>query len=200
MKSPGLKIFLKLFIILIIIGLIYYFLLRPKVSSLSQNQASIEKINIDWQDSDNKLGELKKIDKDRTQLTETKQLVTSYLPDETTPSSFVVKLEGLTSTIPIIIDSLGITEPKVAPAPVKSEDDSSSSKTSTAAKPAAKPVEKVLNFSTSSRATYDKIILFFQKMEQFSRFNTIETVSISGYTATDGTLDLKTSGTIYYGK
>ncbi len=199
MKSQVFKIFLKVFATLLFIGAVFYFLIMPKLNELVDNQIKISQINFDQAAADSKLSQLKKISKNKDDLDATVSKVNEYLPDDPSASTFIVKMEQTSSQIPVIIDSLSVTEIKTKTT-TKSTDASESKDSKTATTTAKKPTEKALTFSATFRSSYENILIFLKKMEEMSRFNTIESITLGSYSTEDGYLTLKADGKIYYAK
>jgi len=203
--KPVYKIVIKVLATIIVLACAFYFLVLPKLSELAENQVAIEEISSDLAAADAKLNQLKKIDKNKTELTQTKTLVDGYLPNDQSASGFILNIEQTASQIPIIVESLSINEIKAAATAAKTTD--SETATSTKATDAtaktttkAPEKEKALTFSASIKTSYDKILIYLRKMEELPRFNTIETISIGGYNKNDANLDLRAEGKIYYAK
>lgn len=200
MKSVLTKMLIKIAVSFLVIIAIFYFLIMPKLSQLIVNQLALEKVSSDYRRADDKLADLNKIAKNKTSLDQAKSTVFAYLPDEPSPSTFIVGLEQMTSQIPIIIDSLSVTEAKAQATTSKTSTDSTSTSASTSATKNIKVAEKAYQFDASFKISYDKIATFLTKMESMSRFNTITKITIGSLDSNDSTLDFKATGKIYYGK
>ena len=192
----------------------FIFAINPLLSRLLDNQSKINDMSQELSITQDKLTQLKTLEKQKDNIGSIILAVNGYLPDDSEASEFIVHLEKTTSQIPVVIDSLSVTESKTttsksASKTTDSSDESSSKKSnsnsdtssSTSKTTSSKASsEKSLTFSASFKSNYDNIITFFQQMETFSRFNTIESISLSGYNEKDGVMNLKIDGKLYYGK
>ena len=167
-----------------------------------ENQLALEKVSSEYKQADSTLAALNKISKDQTGLDTIKKTATSYLPDEPSASEFIIGLEQMTSQIPIIIDSLSVNEikTKAVSKTATSSSDSADSSATTTKTATTKASEKALKFDASFKTSYDNVLIFFRKMEQNTRFNTIETITMGSYNVKDSTLNFSAEGKIYYGK
>ncbi|OQB06698.1 MAG: Pilus assembly protein, PilO [bacterium ADurb.Bin212] len=197
MKSPTTIIIVKIVATLLIIGAFYFLFLTSKINQLVKNQSDIEKISLELRNADKKLQQLKEVDKNKKSLEDTKLLVNNYWPEEQEASSFIVNIEQTTTSIPLIVDSLNVAEPKTTKA---SKTTDTTDKTDKKESKSSAPNNKYLDFTASFSSPYQNILVFFEKMESLSRFNTIESISLGGYNDDEGTLNLRVQGKIYYGR
>jgi len=205
MKSPVAKIIIKIALSLLIIAAAFYFLIMPKLNTLVENQIALEKLSSDYRQADDKLSDLNKLNKNHADLDTIHQTVYGYMPDDPTPSTFIIGLEKMTSEISIIIDSLSTNEVKTQTSTAsKSSGDSESSSTktttSTATSKTAAKSEKAVEFNASFKSDYNHIITFFSRMESLDRFNTIESINIGNIDPNTSNLNFQATGKIYYGK
>lgn len=200
MKSPLIKIIIKVAITALAIGAIFYFIFSPELSKLAQNQIEVARLGNDMKEADNKLKELKGFSKDRTTLDATKNEVAALLPDDGNASSFILNIEQATSSIPIIVESLSVNEVKAATKAKTATDSDTTTKTATTTTTAKPVAEKALSFSASFTSDYTKALEFLKLMRTLPRYNTIESIALSGYNSTDNTINLQAEGKIYYGK
>lgn len=190
MSSSVIKIIAKVLVTVLAIYAYYTFSFSSTIEKLAKTQNDIYKINNELLQADKKLQNLKNIKKDESSLNSTADKVAKYWPDDKNTSEFIVNLENTTSEIPIIVDSLSTNEPKT--------NKSSTSKSKENATTASS--DKYVEFSASLRSSYDNILTFFSRMENLSRYNSIENVSIGSFKKEDQTLNLSVKGKIYYGK
>lgn len=180
----------------------FIFVIVPLLDNLKENQTEINKMSYELQAATDKLNQLQALDRNKDNIKVTKDLIEAYWPNEAGSSDFIVDLEETTSEIPIIVDSLTVAETKTATTKSTKTTDSSkdtSSKKDTNTSKTTTTSDKSLDVTATFKSNYDNILLFFQKMESFSRFNTIESVSLSGFDK-DSNLNLKIQGKIYYGE
>jgi len=190
MSSSVIKIIVKILIAVVAVYAYYYFSLSSTIEELAKTQNNIYKINIELLQADKKLQNLKDIKKDENGLNIIADKVATYWPDDTETSSFIIILEKTTTEIPLIVDSLSTNVPKNDKSTTKKTKD----KTETVAN------DKHVEFTASLRSSYDNILTFFSKMENLSRYNSIESVSIGSFKKEDQSLGLSVKGKIYYGK
>lgn len=190
MKSPATIIFVKILFTIILIVLFYQYFFTTKIEQLVKNQNDIEKISIELRNADRKLKQLTELDKNRQAIENIKKTVYDYWPEEKEASSFIVNIEKTTTAIPLIVSSLNIAEPKTTKT-TKTTDKNEKKSTSS---------NKYLDFTASFSTTYNNSLIFFEKMENFIRYNEIETISLGGYNEEEETLNLTVKGKIFYGK
>jgi Tfp pilus assembly protein PilO len=196
-------LYLAVLILIIIFGIM------PQYNSLNKNQKDLNQAKSDLNAAAKKRVSLEELSKDQAKIDQTKQTVFEYLPDSKNNSDFVVKVEALANQLSITIDSFSFTEVKTqTPAKTDSSDSQSTSKSSSTsndstAKTQTTKKEEPKNyseFSISFSSEYGAMMQFIEKLETFPRFNSIDSITISGYDKKSGGLGLKITGRIFYGK
>lgn len=197
-------LYLAVLILIIIFGIM------PQYNNLSKNQKDLSQAKSDLNAATKKRASLEELSKNKSQIDQIKQTVFGYLPDAKNNSDFVVKVEALAKELSITIDTFSFTEVKTqTPAKTDSSDNNTSSQKNTSSAPnsttSAQTAKKeepknYSEFSISLSADYGAIMQFIEKLESFPRINSIDSITVSGYDKSKGTIGLRLTGRIFYGK
>lgn len=200
---------------MIIIGVIIFLGIVPSVVKFQNDQNNLNIARDNLNSAQTKLTELNKLNKDADKTDTVKAKVLELLPDEKNTSDFIVKVESMTSSIPLIIQNFNLAEAKKSSAKTTTDtkDETGTSNSSTKSTTSDQTTDQSGNtsetktdsgnsveFTVSFKSDYKTIQDFLNKMEKFPRFNTIESLNLSGYNADTNFMDFKANGKIYYGK
>jgi Tfp pilus assembly protein PilO len=192
-KLPKSVYFLVTYVLLIAVVILFGIL--PGISRLREDRSTLKDNSAKIAADESKISDLSKYNKNDNDLKTIESSVNNLLPDNKNSSDFVVQMEALGNELSIVIPTLTITEPVAQTAPAQSTDVGD-----TPAKPSSNTKSTDTAFNMSFRAPYTTFKTFLEKIEAFPRFTTISSVSVSGYSADNGTLEYDLKGNIYYGK
>lgn len=191
MSSIWKKTFITASVYLVIFVAIIIFALKPSIDGLEQNKKKIAASQTELNQIYDKLDYLQKISKNPDELKSTEKIVNNYWPDNSDISQFIVQTEDLAKSNNLILDNISIDENKKTSSAKKDD-----SKQSSSAKKSNSPSGSQFTFNL--QAPYQSILTFIKGMETLPRFNSISSISLNG--TEESGINMRLSGTIYYGK
>ncbi|MFA4995947.1 MAG: type 4a pilus biogenesis protein PilO [Patescibacteria group bacterium] len=182
MPSIWKKTIITVSIYLAIFVAITIFALKPSIDGLKQNNKKITSSRTELNQIYDKLDYLQKISKNPDDLKSTEKIVNNYWPDNSDISQFIVQTEDLAKSNSLVLDNISINE-------IKNAQTSSTKKNSS-------PNGSQFTFNT--RTSYSSLLNFIKGMETLARFNSISSIDLNG--TEEGTINMRLTGKIYYGK
>ena len=191
MKSPVLptKLLINLVIVIILSGLIIYFIIIPRSKILQQNYAAQNENQKKIAELESKKESLQKLEKEKTRIENAAQIAANLIPQKEESSNFLSQINITASITGNIIKSINLTEAKQEPKKEESEETTTSKNTS--------PYNNK-TFSLDFSGNFSQLTDFLATSENLSRFNIINSLTISS--STEGGLESKVEGEIYFRK
>jgi len=189
MKSPVLptKLLINLVIVIILSGLIIYFIIIPRSKILQQNYAAQNENQKKIAELESKKESLQKLEKEKTRIENAAQIAANLIPQKEESSNFLSQINITASITGNIIKSINLTEAKQEPKKEESEETTTSKNTS--------PYNNK-TFSLDFSGNFSQLTDFLATSENLSRFNIINSLTISS--STEGGLESKVEGEIYF--
>ena len=189
MKSPVLptKLLINLVIVIILSGLIIYFIIIPRSKILQQNYATQNENQKKIAELESKKESLAKLEKEKTRIENAAQIAANLIPQKEESSNFLSQINITASITGNIIKSINLTEAKQEPKKEESEETTTSKNTS--------PYNNK-TFSLDFSGNFSQLTDFLATSENLSRFNIINSLTISS--STEGGLESKAEGEIYF--
>ena len=191
MKSTVLptKLLINLVIVIILSGLIIYFIIIPRSKILQQNYATQNENQKKIAELESKKESLAKLEKEKTRIENAAQIAANLIPQKEESSNFLSQINITASITGNIIKSINLTEAKQEPKKEESEETTTSKNTS--------PYNNK-TFSLDFSGNFSQLTDFLATSENLSRFNIINSLTISS--STEGGLESKVEGEIYFRK
>ena len=191
MKSTVLptKLLINLVIVIILSGLIIYFIIIPRSKILQQNYATQNENQKKIAELESKKESLQKLEKEKTRIENAAQIAANLIPQKEESSNFLSQINITASITGNIIKSINLTEAKQEPKKEESEETTTSKNTS--------PYNNK-TFSLDFSGNFSQLTDFLATSENLSRFNIINSLTISS--STEGGLESKVEGEIYFRK
>jgi len=191
MKSTVLptKLLINLVIVIILSGLIIYFIIIPRSKILQQNYATQNENQKKIAELESKKESLAKLEKEKTRIENAAQIAANLIPQKEESSNFLSQINIAASITGNIIKSINLTEAKQEPKKEESEETTTSKNTS--------PYNNK-TFSLDFSGNFSQLTDFLATSENLSRFNIINSLTISS--STEGGLESKVEGEIYFRK
>jgi Tfp pilus assembly protein PilO len=170
------------FILLVVltVTLVIFFIL-PSVQDIKANKKVLAVKQSEFISKEEEITALKSAQKNPEELKDKITTINNLWPDDKTVSNFIVDLENLANSEGLTFNNVTVSE----------------AKTSTNSKSKTKKIQTI-SFSFDTKASFDQDISLINKLEKFSRFNSVDSISFSK--DNEGLVTMKISGSIYYGQ
>jgi len=191
MTSDSNKTSLIIGFYVVIIAAIVFFGFLPAMRWLKTDRDKLTSKQNELNETYQKIDTLQKSSKNPEELLKISESVNNYWPDTLDVSHFIVQTENLAKANNLIIENFSVEQPKVAK--------STSTDTSTGAKKTAKKnTVSSAQFTFTTKSSYNSVLNLIKGMETLTRLNCISVLTFNG--DEEGNVDLRLTGSIYYGK
>lgn len=181
----------------VVIGAIIFFGFLPAMKNLKTNRDKMASKQSELNETYKRINVLQKSSKKPEEFAKISESVNNYWPDTLDVSHFIVQTESLAKANNLIIENFSVEQPKVAkPAPKPSS--STDSKTAPESKTVKKSTGSSSQFTFTTKSTYGSVLNLIKGMETLTRLNCVSVLNFSGNE--EGSIDLRLTGSIYYGK
>ena len=194
------KIFVKLLLSFGLAGMVIWFGLLPQIKTFNARQNTLNEKQYNLNQHKDKLAILENTKKNWNPTQEMIDRVDKMWPDQDNVSDFIVQLEAMAQKNGVILNSLSITESIVKETKstgTETKEEEGTGKNSDAATPKTQAkTEAGTKFSFDTSASYNTLTQIMLDLENFPRFNSLDTLTIGRSSNTDG-LSLKINGQFY---
>ena len=200
MKSTVLptKLLINLVIVIILSGLIIYFIIIPRSKILQQNYATQNENQKKIAELESKKESLAKLEKEKTRIENAAQIAANLIPQKEESSNFLSQINIAASITGNIIKSINLTAAKQEPKKEESEETTNKNTNSNTNTNQNTSPYNNKTFSLDFSGNFSQLTDFLATSENFSRFNIINSLTISS--STEGGLESKVEGEIYFRK